>query len=41
MFDLKGRAKWSSWDANKGMDPEKAKELYIAYVEELMVKYAE
>ncbi|GAB5592347.1 acyl-CoA-binding protein (ACBP)/diazepam binding inhibitor (DBI)/endozepine (EP) [Umbelopsis nana] len=34
-FDLKGRAKWDAWTANKGKSQEEAEKEYIAFVEEL------
>ncbi|KAL1929784.1 hypothetical protein VTP01DRAFT_1922 [Rhizomucor pusillus] len=37
-FDLKGRAKWDAWTANKGMSQEEAEKQYIAFVEELKSK---
>lgn len=39
MFDLKGKAKWNSWDEKKGMSQDEAKEKYIVYVDELLAKY--
>lgn len=41
MLDLKGKAKWNSWNEKKGMSQDEAKEKYIAFVEELMEKYKE
>lgn len=40
MLDLKGKAKWNSWNEKKGMSQTDAQEKYIAYVEELLTKYA-
>lgn len=40
MLDLKGKAKWNSWNEKKGMSQSEAKEKYIAFVEELLAKYA-
>ncbi|CAO3673936.1 unnamed protein product [Umbelopsis vinacea] len=34
-FDIKGRAKWDAWTANKGLSQEEAEKQYIALVEEL------
>ncbi|KAE9553128.1 hypothetical protein FO519_003645 [Halicephalobus sp. NKZ332] len=39
MLDMKGKAKWSAWDGKKGTPQAKAKELYIAKVDELVGKY--
>lgn len=41
MLDLKGKAKWNSWNGKKGMSQNEAKEKYIEYVDSLMTKYAE
>lgn len=41
MFDLKGKAKWNSWNEKKEMPQDEAKEKYIAYVEQLLEKYKE
>lgn len=32
MFDLKGKAKWDAWNANKGMSTEVAMQQYISIV---------
>lgn len=40
MLDLKGKAKWNSWNEKKGLSQDEAKEKYIAYVEELIAKYS-
>lgn len=40
MFDLKARYKWSAWSENKGMSQKDAQAKYIAYVQELVKKYA-
>lgn len=40
MLDLKGKAKWNSWNEKKGLSQTEAKEKYIAYVDELLAKYA-
>ncbi|KAK1165796.1 acyl-CoA-binding protein-like [Acipenser oxyrinchus oxyrinchus] len=39
MLDFKGKAKWDSWDARKGMGKDDAMKAYIAKVEELKGKY--
>ncbi|CAJ0578320.1 unnamed protein product, partial [Mesorhabditis spiculigera] len=39
MLDFKGKAKWSAWDAKKGLNGEDAKKQYIAHVEKLIEKY--
>ncbi|CAO4360388.1 unnamed protein product [Caenorhabditis nigoni] len=39
MFDLKGKAKWSAWDEQKGTSKEAAQAAYIKLVEELTGKY--
>jgi diazepam-binding inhibitor (GABA receptor modulating acyl-CoA-binding protein) len=39
MLDMKGKAKWNAWDGKKGTPQDKAKELYIAKVDELVGKY--
>lgn len=39
MFDLKGKAKWNSWNDRKGMTQDEAKENYISFVDGLMAKY--
>ncbi|XP_055846750.1 acyl-CoA-binding protein homolog [Episyrphus balteatus] len=39
MLDLKGRAKWESWNDLKGKAQDAAKEEYIALVESLSQKY--
>ncbi|XP_031623961.1 acyl-CoA-binding protein homolog [Contarinia nasturtii] len=41
MFDLKGKAKWNTWNEKKGMSQDEAKEKYIAFVDQLMEKYKE
>uniref|UniRef100_A0A8C8SQQ9 Acyl-CoA-binding protein n=1 Tax=Pelusios castaneus TaxID=367368 RepID=A0A8C8SQQ9_9SAUR len=38
-LDFKGKAKWDSWNALKGMAKEDAMKAYIAKVEELKGKY--
>lgn len=40
MLDLKGKAKWQSWNDKKGMSTDEAKEKYVAFAEQLMAKYA-
>ncbi|GMT28775.1 hypothetical protein PFISCL1PPCAC_20072, partial [Pristionchus fissidentatus] len=39
MFDMKGKAKWSAWDAKKGLGQEEAKAQYIALVDKLVEQY--
>ncbi|KAI9558197.1 hypothetical protein GHT06_014950 [Daphnia sinensis] len=39
MLDLKGKAKWDSWESKKGMSSDAAKEAYIAKSAELVAKY--
>jgi hypothetical protein len=39
MLDLKGKAKWDSWESKKGMSSEAAKEAYVAKAAELVAKY--
>ncbi len=39
MFDLKGKAKWTAWDALKGTSKEEAEKKYVAHVEALIEKY--
>lgn len=39
MFDLKGKAKWNSWNDHKGMSQDEAKEKYIGFVDGLLSKY--
>jgi len=34
-LDLKGKAKWDSWNGLKGTSQDEAKEKYIAIVDEL------
>ncbi|CAG9840124.1 unnamed protein product [Diabrotica balteata] len=36
LLDLKGKAKWDSWNSRKGVDKDKAKEEYIAKVQSLI-----
>jgi diazepam-binding inhibitor (GABA receptor modulating acyl-CoA-binding protein) len=40
MLDLKGKAKWDSWESKKGMSVDAAKEAYVAKTEELVAKYS-
>lgn len=40
MLDLKAKAKWNWWNEKKGMSQDEAKEKYIAFVDELIAKYA-
>ncbi|XP_015172563.1 PREDICTED: acyl-CoA-binding protein homolog [Polistes dominula] len=39
MFDLKGKAKWQSWNDKKGLSKEDAKKAYVEWVNNLMEKY--
>lgn len=39
-LDLKGKAKWDSWNKHKGLSKEKAQEAYIATYEKYAPKYA-
>lgn len=39
MLDLKGKAKWDSWESKKGMSNEAAKDAYVAKAAELVAKY--
>lgn len=39
LFDLKGKAKWDSWNSKKGVDSEAAKQLYVTKVEELIASH--
>ncbi|XP_057662043.1 acyl-CoA-binding protein-like [Diorhabda carinulata] len=36
MLDLKGKAKWDSWNSKKGISKDEAKEKYIAKVQSLI-----
>jgi diazepam-binding inhibitor (GABA receptor modulating acyl-CoA-binding protein) len=40
MLDLKGKAKWDSWEAKKGMSLDAAKEASVSKTEELVTKYS-
>lgn len=40
MLDLKGKAKWNSWNDRKGLTTDEAKEKYISFVDGLMTKYS-
>jgi len=40
MFDMKGKAKWDSWNSFKGKSQEEAKTAYVSKVEELKGKYS-
>ncbi|ORX49925.1 diazepam binding inhibitor [Hesseltinella vesiculosa] len=40
MFDIKGKAKWNTWNAVKGTSQEDAEAQYIALVESLKAKDA-
>ncbi|KAI9557913.1 hypothetical protein GHT06_014665 [Daphnia sinensis] len=40
MLDLKGKAKWDSWESKKGMSADEAKEAYVTKTEELVAKYS-
>ncbi|XP_043493974.1 acyl-CoA-binding protein homolog [Polistes fuscatus] len=39
LFDMKGKAKWQSWNNKKGVSKEDAKKAYIEWVNNLMEKY--
>jgi len=39
MFDFKEKAKWESWNSNKGMSKYNAEVQYITYVNQLIQKY--
>ncbi|PNH03661.1 putative acyl-CoA-binding protein [Tetrabaena socialis] len=39
IFDPKGRAKWSAWNAKKGQSKEDAMQKYIDYVASLKAKH--
>lgn len=41
MLDLKGKAKWNTWNEKKGMSQDEAKEKYITFVDLLMEQYKE
>ena len=41
MFDLKGKAKWDSWESRKGMSKADAEAAYIGLVNELKKKYSD
>ncbi|KAK4876424.1 hypothetical protein RN001_012846 [Aquatica leii] len=36
LLDMKGKAKWDAWTGKKGLEQDKAKELYIAKVQSLI-----
>jgi len=38
-LDMKGKAKWDSWDARKNMSKTDAMNTYISFVNELQKKY--
>jgi len=38
-LDIKGKAKWNSWNSYKGLSNESAKEQYVNFVKELQNKY--
>jgi len=40
LLDLKGKAKWDSWESRKGMAQDAAKEAYIATVDKLVSQYS-
>ncbi|KAI8126011.1 putative acyl-CoA-binding protein [Lucilia cuprina] len=40
LLDLKGKAKWESWNKQKGKSQEDAKKEYVAFVEKLVAQYA-
>ncbi|XP_028894999.1 acyl-CoA-binding protein homolog [Zeugodacus cucurbitae] len=39
-LDLKGKAKWDSWNQHKGLSKEEAQKAYIATYEKYAPKYA-
>lgn len=39
MLDMKGKAKWDSWNDKKGISKDEAKNKYIALVDSLKGKY--
>ncbi|KAK2188188.1 hypothetical protein NP493_142g04034 [Ridgeia piscesae] len=39
MFDMKGKAKWDSWNGRKGMSKEDAEKQYIEVVKRLIETY--
>ena len=39
MFDFKEKAKWDSWNSNKGMSKFDSEVKYITYVNQLIQKY--
>jgi diazepam-binding inhibitor (GABA receptor modulating acyl-CoA-binding protein) len=39
MFDFKEKAKWDSWNSNKGMSKHDSEVQYILYVNQLIQKY--
>ncbi len=39
MLDLKGKAKWESWNGKKGMAQDKAKEEYVAFAKKMLSKH--
>nr|XP_036217889.1 acyl-CoA-binding protein homolog [Bactrocera oleae] len=39
-LDLKGKAKWDSWNKHKGLSKEEAQKAYIAIYEKYAPKYA-
>jgi acyl-CoA-binding protein len=39
MFDFKEKAKWDSWNSNKGMNKFDSEVNYITYVNQLIQKY--
>lgn len=41
MLDLKGKAKWNTWNEKKGMSQDEAKEKYVAFVDLLLEQYKE
>ena len=40
MFDLKGKAKWDAWNAQKGTSKEDAEKKYIDIAKGLIAKYS-
>lgn len=39
MFDLKGKAKWDSWNSKQGMSKDEAKRSYIARAATMVETY--
>merc|ERR1712002_1130856 len=39
MLDMKGKAKWDSWNSKKGMAKKEAMEKYVVYAQQLLEKH--